>query len=53
MKSLHTALPLWVRVVLLSGVICIVAGAGLIAYRLYEQPATLRSRWVPSTAMPT
>jgi TRAP-type uncharacterized transport system substrate-binding protein len=41
MKSLHTALPLWVRVVLLSGVICIVAGAGLIAYRLYEQPATL------------
>jgi hypothetical protein len=31
MKSLHTALPLWVRVVLLSGVICIVAGAGLIA----------------------
>ena len=41
MKALHTALPLWVRAVLLAGVFCIVAGAGLVAYRLYSQPATL------------
>jgi TRAP-type uncharacterized transport system substrate-binding protein len=41
MKALHTALPLWVRAVLLVGVFCIVAGAGLVAYRLYMKPATL------------
>jgi TRAP-type uncharacterized transport system substrate-binding protein len=40
-KDLHLALPLWVRAVLLAGVFCIVAGAGLIAYRFYMQPATL------------
>jgi TRAP-type uncharacterized transport system substrate-binding protein len=41
MKALHFALPLWVRVLLLAGVFCIVAGAGLTAYRFYTQPATL------------
>jgi TRAP-type uncharacterized transport system substrate-binding protein len=41
MKSLKMELPFWVRVVLLAGVLCIVAGAGLIAYRYYEQPVTL------------
>ena len=41
MKTLHIALPLWVRVVLLAGVFCIVAGAGLVSYRIYTQPATL------------
>lgn len=41
MKSLHVQLPLWVRAVLLAGVFCIVAGAGLIAYRFYQKPVTL------------
>src|SRR3984885_15683924 len=41
MKSLQMELSFWVRVVLLAGVLCIVAGAGLIAYRYYEQPVTL------------
>jgi ABC-type nitrate/sulfonate/bicarbonate transport system substrate-binding protein len=41
MKTLQTALPLWVRAILLAGVFCIVAGAALIAYRYYRQPTTL------------
>jgi TRAP-type uncharacterized transport system substrate-binding protein len=41
MKSLKMKLPFWVRVVLLAGILCIVAGAGLIAYRYYEKPVTL------------
>jgi TRAP-type uncharacterized transport system substrate-binding protein len=41
MKALHTALPFRVRLVLLAGVFCIVAGAGLISYRLYLRPTTL------------
>jgi len=41
MKSLQMELPFWVRAVLLAGVFCIVAGAGLIAYRLYQHPVTL------------
>jgi TRAP-type uncharacterized transport system substrate-binding protein len=41
MKNLQTALPFWVRAVLLVGVVCIVAGAGLIAYRYYSKPRTL------------
>jgi TRAP-type uncharacterized transport system substrate-binding protein len=41
MKSLRMELPFWVRAVLLAGVLCIVAGAGLIAYRYYERPVTL------------
>src|ERR1700733_2222421 len=41
MKAFRIALPVWVRAVLLAGVLCIVAGAGLIAYRLYLRPATL------------
>jgi hypothetical protein len=41
MKALHIALPFRVRLVLLAGVFCIVAGAGLISYRLYLRPTTL------------
>jgi hypothetical protein len=41
MKSLRMELPFWVRAVLLAGVFCIVAGAGLIAYRFYQRPVTL------------
>src|SRR6202161_2638036 len=41
MKTLQIAMPLWVRAILLAGVVCIVAGAGLIAYRLYQRPQTL------------
>jgi TRAP-type uncharacterized transport system substrate-binding protein len=41
MKNLRIALPFWVRAILLAGVFCIVAGAGLISYRFYTQPKTL------------
>jgi TRAP-type uncharacterized transport system substrate-binding protein len=41
MKSLQIALPFWVRAILLAGVLCIIAGAGLISYRYYLQPKTL------------
>jgi TRAP-type uncharacterized transport system substrate-binding protein len=41
MKTLQITMPLWVRAVLLAGVFCIVAGAGLISYRLYLRPTTL------------
>ena len=41
MQRFHQTLPLWVRAVLLAGLLCLVAGAGLIAYRLYERPTTL------------
>ena len=41
MKSLQVALPFWVRAMLLAGVFCLVAGAGLIAYRFYQRPMTL------------
>ena len=41
MKALQIALPFWVRAVLLAGVFCIIAGAALIGYRLYQRPTTL------------
>jgi TRAP-type uncharacterized transport system substrate-binding protein len=41
MKNLQIALPFWIRAILLAGVFCIVAGAGLISYRYYMQPKTL------------
>lgn len=41
MKNLQIALPLWVRAILLAGVFCIIAGAALISYRVYERPRTL------------
>jgi len=41
MKALQIALPFWVRVILLAGVLCIVAGAGLIWYQFYSRPTTL------------
>jgi len=34
-------LPLWLRFVLLVGVVGLVSGAGLLAYRYYTRPATL------------
>jgi TRAP-type uncharacterized transport system substrate-binding protein len=34
-------LPLWLRVVLLVGVVILVTGAGLLAYRWYSHPVTL------------
>ena len=39
MKSLK--LPLWLRFVLLVGVVGIVSGAGLLAYRYWTRPVTL------------
>ena len=39
MASLH--LPLWLRFVLLVGVVGLVSGASLIAYRYYTRPVTL------------
>src|SRR5580692_9782742 len=41
MKTLQIALPLWVRAILLAGVLCIVAGAALMSYRFYRQPTIL------------
>jgi TRAP-type uncharacterized transport system substrate-binding protein len=41
MKTYSVALPLWARAVLLAGVVCVVAGAGLAAYRYYVRPTTL------------
>jgi TRAP-type uncharacterized transport system substrate-binding protein len=41
MKNFTAPLPLWARVVLLAGVIGIVLGAGLVAYRYYSKPVTL------------
>src|SRR3989441_13365582 len=39
MKSLK--LPFWLRFVLLVGVVGVVSGAGLLAYRYYTRPVTL------------
>jgi TRAP-type uncharacterized transport system substrate-binding protein len=39
MASLN--LPLWLRFILLAGVIALASGAGLLAYRSYTRPATL------------
>jgi TRAP-type uncharacterized transport system substrate-binding protein len=41
MTSFQIARPLWVRAVLLAGIIGIVAGAGLISYRFYTRPTML------------
>ena len=41
MQRFHQALPVWVRAVLLVGLVCLIAGIGLVAYRYYEQPKTL------------
>ena len=41
MQRFHQALPVWVRAVLLVGLVCLVAGAGLIVYRYYQRPTTL------------
>ena len=41
MRVLPVALPFWLRVVLLASVVCVLAGAGLVAYRFYVKPVTL------------
>src|SRR5471032_2947432 len=41
MKALQIAFPIWVRAVLLAGMLGIVAGAALISYRFYLRPTTL------------
>ena len=41
MNRFHQTLPVWVRAVLLVGVICLVAGTALISYRLSQQPKIL------------
>ena len=41
MQRFHQTLPLWVRAVLLVGLLCLAAGASLIAYRYYQRPTTL------------
>src|SRR5579871_4845905 len=41
MNRFHQALPVWVRAVLLVGLLCLAAGIGLVAYRFYERPTIL------------
>ncbi len=41
MQRFHETLPVWVRAVLLVGLVCLIAGIGLVAYRYYQQPKTL------------
>src|SRR6185369_16984997 len=41
MKNFSAPLPLWARVVLLTGLVGIALGAGLVAYRYYSKPVTL------------
>src|SRR5580698_6439825 len=41
MDRFHQTLPIWVRAVLLAGLVCLIAGAGLVAYQYYERPKTL------------
>jgi TRAP-type uncharacterized transport system substrate-binding protein len=40
-NKLATALPFWIRAILLIGGICLLLGAGLFTYRHYTRPATL------------
>jgi TRAP-type uncharacterized transport system substrate-binding protein len=41
MKAFRFALPIWVRAVLLVGLLGIALGAALISYRFYQRPAVL------------
>src|SRR3954462_7939792 len=41
MMSTSSALPFWARALLLTGIVGIVLGTGLIAYRFYARPTTL------------
>src|SRR5271154_2800779 len=41
MDRFQKTLPVWVRVVLLAGLLCLIAGIGLISYRFYQRPTTL------------
>jgi TRAP-type uncharacterized transport system substrate-binding protein len=40
-KKFAAALPFWVRAIVLAGALCVLAGAGLVAYEYYTQPTTL------------
>jgi TRAP-type uncharacterized transport system substrate-binding protein len=40
-KKFSSALPFWVRAVLLAGAICVLVGAGLVTYEYYMRPTTL------------
>ena len=41
MKDISSALPFWARALLLAGIVGIVLGAGLVAYRVSARPTTL------------
>jgi TRAP-type uncharacterized transport system substrate-binding protein len=41
MDQFHKTLPVWVRAILLAGLLCLLAGAGLIVYRYYQRPTIL------------
>jgi TRAP-type uncharacterized transport system substrate-binding protein len=41
MDRFHKAWPFWMRAVLLAGVLCLIAGVGLVAYRFYQRPTIL------------
>lgn len=41
MKDISSALPFWARALLLTGIVGIVLGAGLVAYRVSARPTTL------------
>lgn len=41
MNVVSPNLPVWLRIVLLAGVVGLVSGASLLAYRYYTRPVTL------------
>jgi TRAP-type uncharacterized transport system substrate-binding protein len=40
-NKLSTALPFWIRAILLAGAMCVLLGAGLVTYGYYTRPTTL------------
>lgn len=41
MKGFSAPLPVWARAILLAGLVGVVLGAGVLAYRYYSKPVTL------------
>lgn len=41
MRNLSVPLPLWARVTLLAGLVCVALGAGVVGYRYYSKPVSL------------
>lgn len=41
MKGFSAPLPLWARAILLAGLVGVILGAGVLAYRYYSKPVTL------------